>query len=135
MALATAGGTVLLAAALNIAHMKTGPFIEGVEKPSFQELCKFVVRGTPEDSRFVFWNPRVLALYTNRAAAWYIRTDDPARFLRFLKRIQASYVILYGPDRESSAWLRPMIERDLKRFELIYRNADFQVYRVIVSDS
>lgn len=130
MAMAGAGAMVLLAAGLNVGHMKTGPYIEGVDKPSFQEMCQFVVHDTPVHSRFIFWNPRVLALYTNRGAAWYIRTEDPERFLRFLKRMQASYVILYGPDRESGNWLRPLIARAPERFEQVFRNADFQVYRV-----
>ena len=130
VAIAGAGAVVLLAAGLNVAHIRTGPFIEGVEKASFQQLCQFVIHDTPADSRIIFWNPRVLALYTNHAAAWYIRTEDPVHFLRFLKRMQASYVILYGPDRESGIWLRPLIERAPENFELVYRNADFQVYRV-----
>jgi hypothetical protein len=130
VAIACVGAIVLLAAGLNVAHIRTGPFLEGVEKPSFQQLCQFVIHDTHSDSRIIFWNPRVLALYTNRAAAWYIRTEDPAHFLQFLKRMQASYVILYGPDTESGNWLRPIIERSPGHFEQVYRNADFQVYRV-----
>jgi hypothetical protein len=129
-AVAAFGLIVLVAAGLNVAHMRTGPYIEGVEKPSFRELCQFVIHDTPTDSRFMFWNPRVLALYTNRTAAWYIRTNDIDRFFRFLKRVRASYVILYTPDVEGEIWLRPLILRAPRDFEMVYQNADFRVYRV-----
>ncbi len=52
--MAAVGTIVLLAAGLNVTHIETGPITEGIEKPSFQEMCHSVIRGTPEGSRFIF---------------------------------------------------------------------------------
>jgi hypothetical protein len=128
IAIVTLAAVLLLATGLNLAHMETGPITDGIEKPSFQQLYRFIRNGTPENSRFIFWNPRVLALYTNHASAWYPHTEDTDRFLRFMRRIQTAYVILYGMEPADAVWLRPHIERARDQFELVYRNEDFEVY-------
>jgi hypothetical protein len=121
---------VLVGATGNIAAIERAPITEGVTKTSFQEFIRFVQQ-TPPESRFIFWKPRLLSLYTKRTSAWYVYTDETARFLAFLKRIGASYVTLYRLNEFDQRWLRPHIERAPERFRLAFGNDDFTVYEVL----
>jgi hypothetical protein len=116
---------------LNVLAVETGPIRNGPETPAFHQICAFIRNNTAPDNVFVFWNPRVLVLYTDRKAAWYVHTTDDARFDKYLSRIHASYVVSHRDSEDNEKWLRPHIERMPARFQPVYENTRFQVYKVL----
>jgi len=130
LALTAAFAVLVIGIAFNLRAMKTGPETEGPEKPSFLETCAFIKQNTAPGSIFLFWNPRVLALYTNRTAAWYVHTSDDARFDRFVKNTRASYVLAYRGSTDSIDWLEPHIQHQPAEFKKVYANVDFALYKI-----
>lgn len=126
---AAAGMLLALGAAFNLRGMEKGPYAQGVEQPTFTELCAFLRREVDAQALVVSWNPRVVALYTGLPSAWYPETDDQRAFDLYLDRTRADFVLVYSSGSADQHWLAPHIAREPARFALVFRNADFALYR------
>jgi len=129
----TALGIAVLAfgSSLNVIATPRGPIEEGVLKPGFVSLCEFINRDVQPGSVLVSWNPRVLALYTNRPSEWYPKTDNDAAFERYLTETHAAYIAVYPSQEDDRRWLLPHVQQDRERYRMVYNNPDFSVYRVL----
>jgi hypothetical protein len=125
---AAAYGILAAGALFNVAASERGPYAEGPEKPTFLETAAFLRRATEPGSVIVSWNPRVVALYTDRRSMWYRRTRDAALFERILDRNGARYVVIYRNNADDTQWLAPMVEANPERYSKVFENAEFQVY-------
>lgn len=75
---------------------------------------------------------RALSLFTERRATSFHALTDDQQFLAYLGSVNADYLVL-GPDDMEAApqsAARRVVALHPDRFELVYRNADFQVYHV-----
>jgi hypothetical protein len=130
------GGWILGAACLmlaagatgNVRGMEKGPYARGVAQSTFTSACSFIRANSDRDALIVSWNPRVLALYTDRRSAWYPEAADDAEFDRYLEQIAADYVLVYLAGEEDMQWLAPHIAHEPERFVPIFSNADFVLY-------
>jgi len=127
----TAGAYALLilGTGFNVRGMEKGPYRQGVEQPTFLEASDFIRRNVDRDALVVSWNPRVLALYTDRRSVWYPETADDMGFERYLETIRAQYVLVYLMGERDKRWLAPHVTRQRSRFAEIFRNSDFALYR------
>ena len=95
---------------------------------TFTATSEFIRRNLQPDALIVSWNPRVLALYTDRRSVWYPETNA-AELDRYLDRIAADYVLVYLAGEEDMRWLAPLIVREPERFTPVFRNVDFALYQ------
>jgi hypothetical protein len=112
----------------NVFGMEKGPYAHGVEQSTFTTTCSFIRAHLDRDALIVFWNPRVLALYTDTRSAWYPKTSD-VEFDRYLERVAADYVLVDLANEDDRQWLGPHVAHDPARFVPIFSNADFVLYR------
>lgn len=127
---ACAGILLALGAAVNLHTMEKGPYRQGVEQATFLEACQHIRDSVDTNALIVSWNPRVLALYADRRSAWYPHTDKDEEFNGYLDRVHAKYLLLYMQGEKDNLWLAPHLRRQPERFELVFSNADFQLYRI-----
>lgn len=128
-----AGRSLVIAAlaagiVFNLRAAERGPIREGVEQPTFAALCEFLERNVSPDGVLVSSNPRVIALYTERPSALYPYASDDGTFLRRLKQMGRTYLILFRHVEEDRTRLLPVVGRNGNRFRLVYENPDFLVY-------
>jgi len=123
--------TLLLGVGYNLRSLERGPFQEGVEQPAFLELAAYLQKQVNPDQLVISWNPRVIALYTNRRSAWYPETSDQAVFDAYLSRTGAAYVLVHSTGEEDQRWLEPHVAKHPDRFTEIFHNADFMLYRCV----
>jgi hypothetical protein len=103
--------------------------------PAFQRLCDAVRERTGKDELIVFWNPRVLALATDRRSSAYpgdldaYANSSPDGVARYLERVKPQFIILDGEKPESKGELSTVIERTPQRFDTVYRNERFRLMR------
>jgi hypothetical protein len=119
-------------AALNVRGMEKGPYAQGVEQPSFTALCDYVTHNVDHDALMVSWNPRVLALYTDRPSAWYPQNADDHDLDAYLQQIGERYVLVYSGNPEDAGRLGPHLEH-ASNFTPVFHNSDFELYRRIVT--
>ncbi len=133
---------VLAAVVSYAAHYSSidyGPMKEGIEKTESVELFKFIDQTADRDDVVVFVKPRVIALYGSCRGAAYPQTSDD-RVWEYLDRIEAKYVIvvenddafLRSAEPDYLAFLREFVGRNSERFERLFANDDFSVYRIIL---
>lgn len=121
---------MFLSIAGNISVMETGPIEEGVLRPTFTDLCQYVRANTQPQALLVFWNPRVLALYTERRAAGSPALS-PSQMWSFFTRLKADYMVIYSRDDDDRIWLANVVAEYPQRFNLAYENTEFKVYRIL----
>jgi hypothetical protein len=126
-----AGVLLAAGAAGNVRGMTKGAYTQGVEQPSFGELCSFLRGQDDKAGRVISWNPRVLALYTDLPSAWYPFVPQDEVFDQYLERVHARYLVVYLRSEDDRQWLTPHIERQPGAFADVFHNADFRVYRCI----
>jgi hypothetical protein len=104
---------------LNVRAMAKGPYAQGVEQATFRPLCEYVTHNVNRDALIVSWNPRVVALYTDRRSAWYPEAASDQELADYLERVGAEYSLVYNG--------RPHMERAID-FAPVFRNDDFVLY-------
>jgi hypothetical protein len=129
MATRVALAAMLLVDAGNLAASERRAVEDGVLNPSFVELCQYVRSSTAPDAVFLFWNPRVLALYTERKTARY-PDWEPERLWSFVARLKTNYVIVFKSYEPDLLFPRRMLNRFPERFQRVYENREFQVFAV-----
>lgn len=114
------------------AHENWGPIREGVGDAQFLTMAGYIRDHTEADAVFVARRPRLLSLETDRRAAIYPLTDDPARMEAFVDRIGARYVLLteipnddFESDRQD---LAPYLERPGSPWRETYRSGPYRLF-------
>lgn len=114
-----------------------GPIKHGIGKRESIDLFDFVRSKTDENDVLLFRKPRVLSLYTGRrASTYYGIKDGGGRFggelLKYFVEIDGKYLIVGtggGVFRRDKVLLNNFVKEYEDKFELIYSNVDFGVYR------
>lgn len=131
LALASLVGVILLSYALIYRRADWQPYNEGVSRNETQQLASYVRQATTAEDVLVFVQPRTLALLTGRrVTAWHSPADE-ADLLSYLQKVQARYVIA-GPQEvhpEKQAYLQQFIAHHAHRFQPLYANGAYRVYR------
>lgn len=115
----------------NVMGMQKGAYPEGVEQPTFRQVCDFLRARDDKAALVVSWNPRVLALYTDLPSAWYPFVSQDSLFDQYLEHVHSRYILVYLRSEVDRRWLLPHIERQPQAFADIFRNPDFLVYTCI----
>jgi hypothetical protein len=85
---------------------------------------------TPAEAVFLFQKPRALALYTGRrASAHHIPAHDD-QLWAYLQGIGVTHIVIGNVFPQSHAYLKGFVERNGDRTSMVYRNADFTIYRL-----
>ena len=118
---------VLVMSVFNLRTLEAGVVRVGVAQASFAEVCGFLRNRTPADAVILSWNPRVLALYTDKRSALHPLTDDPHTFDARTPSGGRTFLVVYEgqPQRQR---VETVLERSGLRWALVFRNSDFRVY-------
>jgi len=121
---------VLAAAAVNVGVAARAPLPDGPESADFQKLVTWVRQNTAESDIIVAWNPRVLALYTNRPSSFYVFAERQVAFDTFVRRLNAGWIVTF-PDNEADAkWLIPHVRLRPDKYPPAAAIGRFMLYRV-----
>jgi len=104
---------------------------DGVHKKESMDLFSFIRDNTKQKDVFVFRKPRVLSLYTGRSAAVYHRPENESELLDYLVKIDANYIVeSFINHKIDYEFFHEFVSRNKYRWEMIYSNPDFKVYRI-----
>ena len=129
-AFAALGVLLVAGAAANVAAAARAPEPDGPETVSFHEAAAWIRNNIAPGEVVISWNPRVVALYTERLSAYYRPVSDPALFGDYLEELNAKWVLAFPRSESDSRWLSPYVRSHPDRFETAWRNMDFVVYRL-----
>ena len=107
-----------------------GPIDEGPERSASIELFDYIRTETEADDIIIFGKPRVLSLYTGRAAAVYHELSDPEDLLLWAHEINAEY-LLVGPFERDRDILLPAVKSLGPYLERVFLNEDFEMLRIV----
>ena len=127
LVVAACGVVAVSASTLNLRAIETGVISEGVSKRSFLEVCSFLRQQTPANALILSWNPRVFALYTEKASALYPQTGDPGDFESRIPRHGPVFLVYYNRDLDRQK-LTPYLQQAAPRLHLVFEDGDFRVY-------
>jgi hypothetical protein len=122
-------GLTLGASLLNLRLLETGPIEDGIRRPDFLAACSFLRDQTPQDSIVLSWNPRVFALYTNKASRLYPQTTDAARFEASLPRSAPVFLVYYAHDLDDRM-LTPYLKAASSRCDLVFDQGAFRICKL-----
>lgn len=135
-ALATAG--LLLVLGVHAAWYTTvdfGPIRPVFTAPSAEAFYAQVRRHTGDGDVLAADYPRQFAFFTDRRAALPYRAGTDSSFFDNLNATGATYLVV-GPPEEIKPWhnlsfsMTALVRRHPGRFERVYANRDFQLYRI-----
>jgi hypothetical protein len=110
------------------------PIREGISDPDFTGVCQFIDANTRPSDRFIFRKPRLLALMTDRQAAVYPLTANPADLLTFAHSVGATYLILANVPSEDFVedpqYLQGFTTSYRDRVKSIFQNAHYQLFQI-----
>lgn len=109
------------------ANWHTIPETDGLA--SFNDLCRRLQMSTNKHDVFLCRRPRALTLFARRRAAVY-DTANESDWWRFAEKIHASYLICNRQEAQDTEFLLPLIARSKANLDLVYQNADFELYRI-----
>jgi 4-amino-4-deoxy-L-arabinose transferase-like glycosyltransferase len=134
-----ARGIAIIAALaiLSIYAVRTGDVIasegfltEGPYTQPAQGLFEYIRQATSDNAIFVFYKPRALSLYTNRAASTFPYTASTFEAADYLSELGADYAIVKNDESRPNNVLASFIDARPAAFELVFSNQDFRVYRI-----
>lgn len=102
---------------------------EGARTPEFIALCEQVKQNTSPNDLLVFWNPRVLALLTERRSTIYA-LGPAEKVWDNLRRMGASYLVLTSLPETDEANFAVAIQQHKAELTQVYANATFTLYRL-----
>jgi hypothetical protein len=109
-----------------------GPIDDGITSAPVRQFVEYIRSHTGDRDVVVFRRPRALALLAERrSAAAHVAADDN-ELSRYLRSIGATYLVI-GPehvDPAYHAYLTGVVRRQADRFEQVFANAEFTVYRI-----
>ena len=129
-ALAATGILLIAGAMANVAAAARAPEPDGPEIVSFREAAAWIGNNVAAGEVVVSWNPRVVALYTERLSAYYPTAADPVLFGQYLEKMNAKWVLEFARSETDARWLSPYVASHSDRFDPVWRNRDFTIYRV-----
>lgn len=107
-----------------------GPAPHSITSPAARELYDYVNGETAPQDVFVFYDPRILALFTGRRAAAYHAGATDEELWRLIEEIRATHAVVGPAEKE---WF-PFFARFVGRYERymppIYRNAEFALHKI-----
>lgn len=111
-----------------------GPALHSITSPAATALYAYVKRETSQRDVFVFFDPRILVLFTGRRAAAYHDGGDPQEaadedLWRYFKEIGATHAAV-GPAEKDSPFFARFVDRYDRYMRAVYRNADFVLYQI-----
>jgi hypothetical protein len=116
------------ASAFNAGAIETGVIREGISQRSFLEVCSFLKKQTPADALILSWNPRVFALYTDKACALYPqRGATPADFESRIPRHGPTFLVYYDRELDRQK-LTGYLQQAGARLHVVFENGDYRVY-------
>lgn len=124
-----AAALLLVAPACNLLRIRTFNRDTLIATPAFNRLCQQIGARTGADDYVMFWNPRVLALYTGRSSSPY-PLSGPPEVQKFVDRVQPKYVVLDKNWEGDRQYLAPLIDSQPQRYVTIYENEQFKLTRV-----
>jgi hypothetical protein len=119
---------ILVCYASEYSGFQTGPIEGGVSTPGFAELCRFITANTSPGDVFIFQNPRVLSLYTQRPASVYPEHGDPNLVWTYSQSIHAHYLVVTDFLEGDGAILKPFLRDYGTRLRVVFSNAGFRLY-------
>lgn len=111
---------------------------EGIGQPNAAALFRYIAGQTQSSDVIVFVKPRALALLAGRRASTYHQVTEDRQLWDYFRSIDARYVVAVERDRAIGPtvpaalleFLRGFLARHRSRFDEVYRNDDFAVYRI-----
>ena len=107
-----------------------GPAPNSITSATATALYAYVKSETVPQDVFVFFDPRILALFTGRRAAAYHRGADDKDLWRFLKEIRATYAVVGPAEKVWFPSFAGFVERYDRYMPVVFRNADFVLRRI-----
>ena len=100
----------------------------GVHNRETIELFHFISDNTEKSAVFLFKNPRILNLYTDRRASVYFHPAKIDDLWKYVLQISATHLIY---EKKGPSYLNDFIQEYQSSLEDIFNNDDFRVFRVI----
>jgi hypothetical protein len=103
--------------------------VSGPYAANSRDVFDYIKQNIDEDESIVFWAPRVFSYLTNRKSA-------RATNFEALTRGHSKYVLVYFPESPIDKTNRALVEitsENPEYFNLIYRNPDFSLYKILAS--
>jgi len=105
-----------------------GPLRTGIHQKGMPELSRYVRDQTRASDVFIFEEPRIFAFCTGRHASGYFGPVRDELVWGYMEQIHADYFVLGESD---PAFIKEFIARSKDRFDAVYRNDHFVVYRIL----
>jgi hypothetical protein len=111
------------------------PTPEGVGDPEFRACLGYILGETPPGSRMVFRKPRLLSLYTGRAASAYHQAAE-RDFWEYFEGLGATHIVVdrstsTDPSEEREKRYLMNIVRRSARLRTVYDNGRFAVHEIL----
>jgi Dolichyl-phosphate-mannose-protein mannosyltransferase len=103
---------------------------DGPYTAASQELFKFIADETDSSAIFVFFKPRALSLYTDRAGSTFPWTQTIPIAADYLNEIQADYAVLMKTSDDANIRLAEFIQAQPAAFDSVFSSEQFEVYRL-----
>jgi 4-amino-4-deoxy-L-arabinose transferase-like glycosyltransferase len=130
---AAAGGLLLMIAVpytLVYRAMDFGPIRQDTGLAEFNQLCQAVREDTRADDVLIYFRARALSLYTQRPASTYNYHGTEQELELYTHNIHATHVVTTNAFNDDVRFLAKYVERNSSRFDLVYQNANFALYRI-----
>lgn len=96
----------------------------------FNQLCQAVREDTQANDVLIYFRARALSLYTQRPASTYDYHGTEQELDLYAHTIHATHLVTTNAFNDDAGFLTRYVERSPSRFDLIYQNADFALYRI-----
>ncbi len=111
-------------------RMEFGTLREGISKPESVALFNYIRDHTSREDVFLFQKPRALALFTDRKASAIQTAASDQELWDYVGQIQATYLIASPLFADSYRRLQEFVQHYPDRWQQVYANQDFAVYRI-----
>lgn len=127
---AAIAATVLLflAPAANVIHYKSYKTPSLIGSAEFDQMCQEVKARTGDSDSLIFWNPRVMALYTGRHWSPYPFSSQ-ADVAKYMNRVGPRFVVVDKQWEDDQKFLIPAIAAEPDRYHTVYENARFEIVK------
>jgi len=107
-----------------------GPIRETAGLPEFNQLCQAVRENTAEHDPILYIRARALSLYTGRPASAPNYRGSQAELWQWAAHTHSKYLLTTNAFDDDRGFLAGFVESNAGRFDLVYQNANFTLYRI-----
>lgn len=107
-----------------------GSIRESDKSPEFNQLCEAVRQMTKADDVLIYYKARALSLFTGRRTSIYNSQGTEAELWQWSDRIGARYLVTTDAFPVDGGFLTRFVSAHSERFERIYQNQRFALYRI-----